>query len=115
AAGAVGPGRSDRSLHRRRPPRRLGAVLPPAAAALEADVSPRALLLVLAAAALTPGGPGLTRVQEQGKGSLWLDRPAADPWTVKLSETLTIVMRLEGEAPLDVEFTAPLRSTDGWY
>ena len=57
----------------------------------------------------------LTRVQVHGKASVWLDRPANDPLSVKLSEKLTIVMRVEGDSPLDVELTAKVRSNAGWH
>jgi hypothetical protein len=69
------------------------------------------LLLVLTSA----DDATLTRVQEQSKASVWLDRPASDPLFVKLSEKLTIVMRVEGEPPLEVELTEKVRSNAGWH
>jgi Domain of unknown function (DUF4381) len=59
--------------------------------------------------------PPRTLVQQQGKASLWLSRPAADARSVKLSETLTILMRVEGEAGMEVELTEKVRSSEGWY
>jgi hypothetical protein len=69
------------------------------------------LLLVLASA----DGATLTRVQEQGRASVWLDRTASDPLSVKFSEKLTIFMRVEGEPPLEVELTEKVRSNAGWH
>jgi hypothetical protein len=65
--------------------------------------------------AATADGPEPTRVQQHGNASLWLDRSAAKPPSVKLSETLTILMRVDGMAPLAVDFTQKLRSTDAWH
>ena len=57
------------------------------------------------------GGPALVAVQRHGQASLWLDKRG----DVKLSETLTIVMRVEGADPLEVDFTDKVRSTEGWH
>jgi hypothetical protein len=60
-------------------------------------------------------GDELVRVQDQGKASLWLPKQDGDPLQVKLSQVLTIVMRVEGAAPLNVEFSEKLRSSEGWH
>jgi hypothetical protein len=75
-----------------------------------------AWLLLLGPAALALGdAPALTQVQEHGPASLWLERDRTDLYSVKLSQTLTIVLRVEGAAPLEVLFTEKVRSTDGWH
>jgi hypothetical protein len=70
-------------------------------------------VLLLAAALVGQTAP-LTKVQDRGQASIWVDRPRADPLTVKLTDTVTVVMRIEGPAPLEVEFTEKVRSTDAW-
>jgi len=73
------------------------------------------VLFLMVAPAGAADGPLPTRVQDRGKASLWLDRPADDPFSVKLAEKLTIFMRVEGEAPLEVELTEKVHSTAGWH
>ncbi len=76
---------------------------------------PRAVMLFTALMILTADDPTLTPVQKHGNAGLWLARPANDPLSVKLSETLTIVMRVEGDAPLEVELTEKMHSNEGWH
>jgi hypothetical protein len=71
------------------------------------------LLFVVSFASLTFDLPEI-KVLDHGPASLWLNRPADDPFSVKLSEKLTISMRVEGETPLEVELTEKVRSTSGW-
>jgi hypothetical protein len=54
-------------------------------------------------------------VQQHGPGAVWIERPAANPWSVKLSETLNLLIRVEGDASLQVEFTEKTRSSEGWH
>ena len=77
-----------------------------------------ALMVLAAAAGVRAGGAGeLVRVQDKGKATLWIPKPEGerDALQVKLSEVLTIVMRVEGEAPLNVEFSEKVRSSEGWH
>jgi hypothetical protein len=75
-----------------------------------------AVMLLLVAAAQGVDGTGeLVRVQNKGKASLWIVKHDSDPLQVKLSQVLTIVMRVEGAAPLTVEFSEKVRSTEGWH
>jgi hypothetical protein len=55
------------------------------------------------------------KVQEKGQATVWLDRPVDNAFSVKLSEKLTIFMRVEGESPLEVELTEKVRSAAGWH
>jgi hypothetical protein len=74
------------------------------------------LICVLGTALIAlDGQSSFTLVQQQGPASLWLDRSADNPLSLKLSERLTILMRVQGEAPLEVELTDKVRSTDGWH
>ena len=76
------------------------------------------LMVLTLGAALQAGGSGeLVRVQDKGKASLWIPKPEGegDPLQVKLSQVLTIVMRVEGKAPLNVEFSEKVRSSEGWH
>jgi hypothetical protein len=72
------------------------------------------LLWLLALAVGHADGPDLVRVQEQGPVSAWLARPARDPLTVKLSETLAVVLRVEGKADLEVVLGEIPRDNEGW-
>jgi hypothetical protein len=72
-------------------------------------------LLVLAFALGSDGGGELVRVQDKGKACLWIVKNESDPLQVKLSQVLTIVMRVEGAAPLSVEFSEKVRSSEGWH
>jgi hypothetical protein len=72
-------------------------------------------LLALALGSDADGSGELVRVQDKGKASLWIVKLESDPLQVKLSQVLTIVMRVEGEAPLSVEFSEKVRSSEGWH
>jgi hypothetical protein len=73
------------------------------------------LILISTALALYAGAePELVRVQDKGKASLLLPRRDGDPFKVKLSQSLTIVMRVEADAPLEVQFSEKTHSTEGW-
>jgi hypothetical protein len=75
-----------------------------------------ALCLVIVVATLTAGdAPTWVRVQEQGQASLWVMRHGDGPLEVKLSATLTVAMRVEGEDPLGVEFSEKDRRIEGWH
>ena len=75
-----------------------------------------AMLIIIAAASALYAGvePELVRVQDKGKASLWLPRRDSDPFKVKLSQSLTIVMRVEADSPLEVQFSEKTHSTEGW-
>jgi hypothetical protein len=73
------------------------------------------LTAIAAAAGWTGGPPELTRVQNQGNASLWVPKRDGDSLKVKLAEVLTVVMRVEGEAPLQVDLTQRPRSTESWH
>src|SRR5436190_9439007 len=64
--------------------------------------------------AVATQGTEFTRVQEQGKSSVWVDRPDAKSISVKVSESITLAVRIEGDAPLvvNVEKTIP---SDSWH
>jgi hypothetical protein len=75
------------------------------------------MVLAIAFGVRAGGGGELVRVQDKGKATLWIPKPEGegDPLQVKLSQVLTIVMRVEGEAPLNVEFSEKVRSSEGWH
>jgi Domain of unknown function (DUF4381) len=73
-----------------------------------------ASILLAFSFAFFPGDFPEVKVQQQGQATLWLDRPADNPLSLKLSEKLTIFMRVDGELPLEVELTEKVRSSAGW-
>jgi hypothetical protein len=73
-----------------------------------------ALAVAYGPAALAGSDPELTLIQSQGKASILVRNPGDDPLKVKLSQTLTIVMRVDGTAPLDVQFSQKTSSTPAW-
>jgi hypothetical protein len=75
----------------------------------------RLIWVLVPALIASDGQSSFTLVQQQGPASLWLDRSVANPLSLKLSERLTILMHVQGEAPLEVELTDKVRSTDGWH
>ena len=70
---------------------------------------------VLLIAGFTTTGPEMTRLQEQEKASLWVNRSNENAHTVKLSETITVVMVVEGDSPLEAFLAEKAKSTDGWH
>ncbi|HYV34175.1 MAG TPA: hypothetical protein VE988_00640 [Gemmataceae bacterium] len=73
------------------------------------------LASVLLFTALAATGPEMTRLQEQEKASLWVKRSTDNAHTIKLSETITIVMIVEGDSPLEAFLAEKAKSTDGWH
>ncbi len=72
------------------------------------------LLLFAWVGATAAETPSWTVVQRHGKAVLLADHKPGEPWKVKLSESLTLLMRIEGAGPLDVEMARVPRPTDGW-
>jgi hypothetical protein len=73
------------------------------------------LAIVLLVGVLFIAQPSWTQIQEQGQASLWLDRDLNDGLSVKLVETLTVAMRVEGQAPLEAFIVEKPRSTESWH
>jgi hypothetical protein len=75
----------------------------------------RALVVLVVAlqAQAQPSQP--VRVQQKDNASIWLDRPEHDSNSVKMSEKLTIFIRVEGKPPLEVEFTEKIHDSVGWH
>ena len=72
------------------------------------------LLLFAWAGATSADAPAWSEVQRHDKAVLLTDRNPNAPWKVKLSESLTLLMRIEGAGPLDVEMAKVPRPTEGW-
>jgi hypothetical protein len=80
----------------------------------------RAALILVAMVAVGPrawagADSELVCIQDQGKATLWVGKLGDDPLQVRLSQTLTIVMRVTGTSPLDVQFSEKTRSTPAWH
>jgi hypothetical protein len=58
---------------------------------------------------------GLRPEQQQGSATLWVDKRRRQPLTLKLSETLTVVVRVDSEALTEVSETQKLRQGDGLW
>jgi hypothetical protein len=58
---------------------------------------------------------GLRPEQQQGSATLWVDKRRRQPLTLKLSETLTVVVRVDSEALTEVNETQKLRQNDGLW
>jgi hypothetical protein len=62
-----------------------------------------------------PPLPELVLVQQQGKASLWLEKRRRHPLLLKLSETLTVVVRVDSDEPVEVNELQEVPKSDGWW
>lgn len=72
------------------------------------------LLATLVAVALAGTPPEWARLQDKGQASLWVEKRFAPGLRLKLSESLDLLIRVDGPEPLEVELTQKLRSDTGW-